>query len=348
MKSSRRDRREWRIFLWASVTSAIVSAYYGYSVRPPDTSGVRAMLVGVITSLIIATPVVLLELKQDRLFVMRRLRRRPLVVYFVVKVVFYFVVIVGGLLLSRLVTTPIVEDHAGFDEAFGTSIVFSAIMIMGALLFFEMGYLLGFGTLKNLLTGRYVRPRREQRVFLLIDMKDSTGVAERLGPVLFHELLNRFFRDIADAALECDAEIYKYVGDEAILTWTGTRALRDGACLACPFVARNFMEAARAAYLEQFDAVPAFRAALHYGEIVTGEIGDVRREIAYVGDTLNVAARLLDATKALGHDVLVSADLLKRAALPSGLEAEPLPTLKVRGRAAPLGISALTQAPAAA
>src|SRR5262249_25483288 len=146
-----------------------------------------------------------LELKQDRLPVMRQLRRLPLVVYFIVKVVFYFVVIVGGLLLSRLVTTPIAEDHKGFDEAFGTSIVFSAIMIAGALLIFEMGYLLGFGTLKNLLTGRYVRPRSEQRAFLLIDMKDSTGVAERLGPVLFHELLNHFFRDIADAALECDA-----------------------------------------------------------------------------------------------------------------------------------------------
>ena len=38
-----------------------------------------------------------------------------------------------------------------------------------------MGTLLGFGTLKNLLTGRYVQPRREQRAFLLIDMKDLDG-----------------------------------------------------------------------------------------------------------------------------------------------------------------------------
>ncbi len=44
-----------------------------------------------------------------------------------------------------------------------------------------MGLLLGFGTLKNLLTGRYVQPKREQMTFLLIDMKDSTGLAERLG-----------------------------------------------------------------------------------------------------------------------------------------------------------------------
>ena len=144
---------------------------------------------------------------------------------------------------------------------------------------------------------------------------------------------------VADAALECDAEIHKYVGDEAILTWTSAITLGD--CLACPFIARDFMEANRQSYLKRFGAVPSFRASLHYGEIVAGEIGDVRREIAYVGDTLNVAARLLDAAKTLGRDVLISADLLARATLPSGIVAEPLPTLTVRGRAAPLEIAAL-------
>ena len=93
--------------------------------------------------------------------------------------------------------------------------------------------------------------------------------------------------------------------------------------------------------MSRFGAVPEFRAALHCGEIVAGEIGDVRREIAYVGDTLNVAARLLDAAKTLGHDVLISTDLLECATLPAGITAKPLPTLTVRGRAAPLGIAAL-------
>jgi class 3 adenylate cyclase len=101
------------------------------------------------------------------------------------------------------------------------------------------------------------------------------------------------------------------------------------------------MEANRQSYLKRFGAVPEFRATLHCGEIVAGEIGDVRHEIAYVGDTLNVAARLLETAKTLGRDVLVSADLLEQAILPAGIKAEPLPTLTVRGRAAPLGIAAL-------
>ena len=115
----------------------------------------------------------------------------------------------------------------------------------------------------------------------------------------------------------------------------------DGNCLACPFVARDFITSHSEQYRKRFGVVPGFRAALHCGEIVAGEIGDVRREIAYVGDTLNVAARLLEAAKTVGRDVLVSAELLERATLPAGIEAEPLPTLTVRGRAAPLAIAAL-------
>ena len=117
--------------------------------------------------------------------------------------------------------------------------------------------------------------------------------------------------------------------------------LGDGECLRCPFVARDFIERHRKTYEARYDEVPPFRAAIHYGEIVAGEIGDVRREIAYVGDTLNVAARLLDAAKELGHDVLVSDELLAQAPLPAGLRTVTLPVLSVRGRAAPLGVSAL-------
>ena len=98
-----------------------------------------------------------------------------------------------------------------------------------------------------------------------------SGLAERLGPVRFHELLNEFFRDVADAALECEAEIHKYVGDEAILTWLDTDSLADGECLACPFLVRDIMMAKAETYRTRFGALPEFRASLHRGPIVAGE-----------------------------------------------------------------------------
>jgi adenylate cyclase len=337
---TRRDRRDWRIFLSVSIASAIASAGFGILAVPSGEFALEAMANGVVTSLLIATPILIFELRSRRRGILRRLRRLPLATYFGIKVLFYVAVIVGSLVAVRLLMP---FQPLRFDRLFRMSLIFSVAMAVGGNLFFEMGGLLGFGTLRNLLTGRYVQPRREQRAFLLIDMKDSTGLAERLGPVAFHELLNHFFGDVSDAALECGAEIHKYVGDEAILTW-GKAAIADTDCLRCPFVARDLIERHRKTYLSRFGALPAFRAALHYGEIVAGEIGDVRREIAYVGDTLNVAARLLDAAKQLGRDVLVSDELLAQIPLPAGLSVEKLPMLTVRGRAAPLGVSALASA----
>ena len=334
---SQRDRRNWRLFFRLSIAAAVISALFGYS-QGPHTP-LHSLMTGIAGSLFIATPIMLLEIKGQRR-VLRRLRRLPLPAYLGLKITFYLVVILGGL---SLLPALHITDAERFAATFRASLVFSVIMAVGTNVVIEIGLLLGFGTLRNLFTGRYVQPRRELRAFLLIDMRDSTGLAERLGAVPFHELLNDFFRDVSEAALECGAEIHKYVGDEAILTWQ-QKTVADGDCLRCPFIAAELIEERRAHYLARYGAMPTFRASLYYGEIVAGEIGDVRREIAYVGDTLNSAARLLDAAKELKRDILASEDLLGQTALPDGVTAEKLPTLSVRGRAQPLGVSALARA----
>jgi len=341
MRSSRRARRDRRVIAIVLLVSVIVSVLVAPKIAPAGSSLWLSTLQGVCNALLVATPILVFEIYFMNGSFGRGLRRLPLVAYLAAKMLYYVTVIVGGSLLSRLIFHIVFNLRLEFDTVLTNSLLFGAIMAVIGNLTFEMGGLLGFGTLKNLLTGRYVQPRREQRVFLLIDMKDSTGMAERLGPVAFHELLNDFFRDIADAALECGAEIHKYVGDEAILTWSGDHALTTGDCLECPFTARALIEARRPHYLARFGALPAFRAALHCGEIVAGEIGDLRREIAFVGDTLNVAARLLEATKSLDRDILVSADALSRSTLPAGLDTKKLPMLAVRGRLAPLDIVVL-------
>lgn len=327
--------------LWIGVASAVISACFGFFIAPPEEHAVRSILQGVLTSLLIATPISLVEARRAYGGMLRPLRRLPLVLFFAIKVLFYLVVILFGLVMSRSIAAWTADRATSFDSIFGSSLAFAVAMSVVGNLVFEMGGLLGFGTLKNLVTGRYVQPRSEHRVFLLVDMRGSTSLAERLGAIRFHELLNLFFRDISDAALECDAEIHKYVGDEAILTWPADRALADGACLACPFIVQDNVARNAGQYRSRFGVVPTFRAALHCGEIVAGEIGDVRREIAFVGDTLNTTARLLDAAKTLGRDVLVSTDLLRQTTPPAGVSAEPLPTLEVRGRSAPLGIAVL-------
>ena len=47
---------------------------------------------------------------------------------------------------------------------------------------FAVNKLLGQNVLLNFVTGRYHKPRLEERILLFIDMEGSTGLAERLGP----------------------------------------------------------------------------------------------------------------------------------------------------------------------
>lgn len=341
MNQSRRARRDRRVIRIVLIVSAIVSAFFGSQVALPEASAWASYAQGAVNGLLVAGPILMLEIYGMRSALGERLRRLPLPAYLGLKMALYALFILAGYHISRLVFLDILgqpQRPGGIDS---TLLTFAIAMAVSGNLVFELGGLLGWGTLKSLLTSRYVQPRTEQKTFLLIDMKDSTGLAERLGPIRFHELLNDFFRDVSHGAIECGAEIHKYVGDEAILTWADEAGLAEGAALSCPFVTRDAIEVHKARYLERFGVVPTFRAALHCGEIVAGEIGDLRREVAYVGDTLNVTARLLEAAKESGRTVLVSEDLLRRTTLPADLTAEKLPMLSVRGREAPLSIAAL-------
>jgi len=96
--------------------------------------------------------------------------------------------------------------------------------------------MLGPGTLANLLLGRYHRPVEEERIFMSLDLNDSTAIATALGPLRFNDFKNDFFHDIAEPILETRGRIYQYVGDEAVVTWTAERGLHQGNCLRCVFL----------------------------------------------------------------------------------------------------------------
>ena len=51
---------------------------------------------------------------------------------------------------------------------------------------------------------------------LFVDIRGSTGLGERLGPAAFAALLTAFYRLAANAIVETDGVVDKFVGDEAI------------------------------------------------------------------------------------------------------------------------------------
>ena len=60
------------------------------------------------------------------------------------------------------------------------------------------------------------------------------------------------------------------------------------------------------AYEVRFGMVPEFRGGIDVGAVTVIEVGDVKREIAYHGDVLNTAARLLELCKTRGEELVVS------------------------------------------
>lgn len=196
----------------------------------------------------------------------------------------------------------------------------------------QVNRLLGHNALLMYVTGKYHQPIEEERIFMFLDLKSSTAIAERLGNIRYHKLLNDFFHDISPAIVESKGTIYQYVGDEAVVTWTAEKGLKDANCIACYFrvAAAIFMNTEK--YEKIYGFVPEFKAGYHYGPVISGEIGDVKREIVYHGDTVNTAARIRTECTTLRKDLLLSADLWKRLPRTEYLSPQSIGKIKLKGK----------------
>ena len=168
---------------------------------------------------------------------------------------------------------------------------------------------------------------------MFLDLNNSTAIAAALGPFRFNDFKNDFFYDIAEPILETRGQIYQYVGDEAVVTWTVERGLHQGNCLRCVFLVMERIHEQKDRYLARYGVVPEFKAGLHGGTVVTAEIGDIKKDIAHSGDTVNTAARVEAQCRPLDRRVLVSAALLSRCRVPEELEIEDMGEQELRGKA---------------
>jgi adenylate cyclase len=165
---------------------------------------------------------------------------------------------------------------------------------------------IGPGNLLALMTGKYHRPREEARVFLFLDLKGSTTIAERLGHIMYSQFIRHCFHDLTDFVFEYRAQIYQFVGDEVVLTWPGRDPNAERRSLGMFFAFKERLTERRGWYETKFGVAPEFRGGVEEGLVTATEVGDVKREIAFHGDALNTAARLLELCREYESPVLVS------------------------------------------
>jgi class 3 adenylate cyclase len=210
---------------------------------------------------------------------------------------------------------------------------------------YELIRLIGGRVLLSVILGRYRRPAREERVLLFLDLAGSTLLAESMGELRIQELLTRLFFDIDQVILAHGGEVHAYVGDEVIVTWRVTAKPSAQRCIDCFFAIQDRIAEKQDLYRREFGLIPRFRGGLHAGSVAISECGDSRRQVAYFGDTVNIAARLQEHCKEVARALLVSADLLRLAIPSADLVVEALGATQLRGRRASIDVFAVERRP---
>jgi len=176
----------------------------------------------------------------------------------------------------------------------------------------QINDMFGPGIMVNILTGKYHRPQEEERIFMFLDLKSSTTYAERLGHVLYSELIQDCFIDLTEAIEKHDVEVYQYVGDEAVLTWPIKEGLTNFNCIEAFYTFEASIQRRARYYFDKYDLVPAFKAGVNLGMVMVAEVGVVKKEIAYHSDVLSTAARIQSECNKLGQKLLISSAMLAR------------------------------------
>jgi adenylate cyclase len=188
------------------------------------------------------------------------------------------------------------------------------------------------GDLIKYVTGKYHRPEEVHKIFLFIDLKSSTTIAEKIGNLRYSEFLIDYYDDMTDAILMSKAEIYQYIGDEIVLSWSFEEGIEDAKCVHCFFDIRNKMEMKKEKYLNKFGVYPQFKAAMHAGRVSVTWIGTIKKEIVYHGDVLNTTSRIQDECNKYSQCFLVSDYMLESLKLPEYLRSEFVGELQLKGK----------------
>jgi len=334
------QRDRFRLYLRIIAVSGVVGAGYGailtQTLYPTWISVAVGMLNGVGISACLAGIEIFLLREGSS---MKRLLRLPFVVVVLLKTVAY-----AGVVSAFVVVLPRLAGLASLDRhtellTIGVSLATTLIFVIAL----QMAGLVGRRTFRNLMFGRYRNPRAERRFFLFVDVIGSTAIAERLGPLQAHRFLAAVFSATAEPVAATHGEIYQYVGDEIVVTWTEAEGRLEARPLRCFFLMEEALSSLRESFRAQFAAEPGLRAALHLGEVIAGEVGETRRAIVYHGDVMNTASRLEQATRDLGCRFIASAKAIEILNLNDEFQLKDLGDLNLRGRKEPIRAFAVEQ-----
>ncbi|HIP78878.1 MAG TPA: adenylate/guanylate cyclase domain-containing protein [Kiloniellaceae bacterium] len=183
---------------------------------------------------------------------------------------------------------------------------------------------LGPRTGRRVLDGQITRGDIEKinAAILVSDIRDWSGLSNRLPAEEALALANSYFEIVAQAVEVNGGEILKLIGDGvlAIFPSDESEPSAEAACRSAVSAARQSLQAARSAG-EAFSL--RFGTGLHFGEVLYGNIGSKTRiDFTVLGQAVNIASRIEGLCSRLGESILFSEAFAERLTEPSTVVAD--------------------------
>jgi len=333
MKLRNETRRRIRLWLIIIVAGISIGPPINYiTVSPTMGSLLRGVMDGAIIAGLVGGYT---QFVRDQLFRVY-FHRLSFTVSLLANAVIYLVLFHIGRLFSVMSRSPEEVTGGPVDFLLDTQVlkvipVFFTLAVTVEFVL-QMNRLIGHNVLRYFIAGTYHRPKEEDRIFMFLDLRGSTAMAEQMGGKAYYSLLNKFVNALTEPVLETRGEIHEYVGDEVVITWKWEKGLRDGNCLRCFFLIEDVLAEMAPEFERLFARQPRFRAGIHGGTVVAGELGDIKRDIVFVGDIMNTAARIEEFAKKDGRSFVASDAVIDAINLPAALAVDYVGDHRPRGK----------------
>jgi adenylate cyclase len=236
--------------------------------------------------------------------------------------------------LAPSFSLPVAIDEQSWKYLFILLVIYYFLLSVLLSFITQINNKYGPGVLIPLLFGRYKTPQEEDRIFMFMDLKLSTTIAESLGHLKYSAFIRDCFEDINDVLFPYYAQVYQYVGDEIVLTWPTNEGIKEHHCIRFFFASQKHFQDRADYYKTNYGVVPEFKAGLHSGIVSAVEIGKIKKDIAYHGDTLNTAARIQSICNEYGKSLLVSSYLFEKIGPHPNMTTETIGKVLLKGKSA--------------
>ncbi len=290
----------------------------------------------------------------------RHLQKRFDYVTFLKKTAFKIVIYAGVMIFFLLATTFLnrlndprvsIGDAVLWNDlltfvtsySFWSTELYIAAALLVSLFYIEVSNYMGPNVLRGFLYGQYHQPKIEHRVFMFLDMRSSTSIAENLGHVRYFDLLKDYYEVISRPLIKYGAEIYQYVGDEMVLSWNVRKEKRSDDPVRCFYAMKDVLQSEKEHFMGFYGVAPSFKAGVHHGQVTGGEIGSLKKEILFTGDVLNTTARIQSLCNEKKEELLISGQLLAILELDSNFTSRGLGLIELRGKNEQIELYAITR-----